>query len=202
MFIVGPYLFSGDELAEYLQARKAGTLAAAGEKAGEQENDGEGAAGGADLVAAIYDRFHIAETELHPDQAYFIAERPLDDEEWASIGVADEDRQKYKRMGIVVPYSGDQHLFTCRPTIYSAHQPQADVRDGALHMIWFLNEVEEDQLENNFKRQIALIDRTLEVTQWQAMGCNQEMMEDLKREILGAAPAGGDAAAEKAGNTE
>lgn len=187
MFIVGPYLFTGDELAEYLEARKAEALAAAREA----KSSGDGESGGADLVRAIYDRFHIPETEMHPDQAYFTAERPLDDEQCAAIGVGDEDKPKYKSMGIVVPYSGDEHLFTCQPTIYSAHQPQAEVKDGALHMNWYLNEVEEYQMENNFKRLIALIDRTLEVTQWQAMGCNQEMMAALKAELMGEAKAGG-----------
>ena len=90
-----------------------------------------------------------------------------------------------------MPYSGDSHLFTCQPTVYSAHQPQAEVTEDALHLTWFLAEVEEFQLENNFKRIIALIDRTLEVTQWQAMACNQEMMEALKAEVMSSAQARG-----------
>jgi hypothetical protein len=184
VFIVGPYLFTGEELAKYLDARLAEALAAAREGQ-------DGGEGGADLVRAIYDRFHVPETELLSDNAYFTAERPLNDEECASIGVRDEDKAKYKRIGIVVPYSGDEHLLTYQPTIYSAHQPQAEVKDGALHMVWFLNEVEEYQLENNFKRQIALIDRTLEVTQWQAMGYNQQMMATLKAELMGEADASG-----------
>ena len=198
MFVVGPYLFTGEELDKYLVARKAAALAAAREEASGADSEADGA----DLVAAIYDRFHIPQTQMHPDDAYFIEEHPLDDEQCAAIGVSDEDKPKYKSIGIVVPYTGDEHLLTRQPTIYSAHQPQAEVKDGALHMEWYLNEVEEYQLENNFKRQIALIDRTLEVTQWQAMGCNQEMMEALKQEILGTGPGNGNAAAERAGNTE
>ena len=190
MYLVGPYLFSGDELDAYLQARKAEALSAA--RAARKSGDSKSS--GAELVGEIFDRFRIPETGMHPEKAYFTGDRPLDDEECESIGVREEDREGYKSVGIVVPYSGDEHLFVCRPTIYSAHQPQAEVKDGCLHMQWFLNEVEESQLENNFKRQIALIDRTLEVSQWQAMGCNQEMMDALKQEILGASrPAAGEA---------
>ena len=182
MFIVGPYLFSGDELELYLKGRTAEALAAA--RDGHAEPPG-------DRVRALYEQFHIAETQMHVDKACFSGERPLNDEECAAIGVKDEDREKYKSITISVPYSGDSHLFTCLPTIYSANQPQADVKDGALHMTWFLAEVEEAQLENNFKRQIALIERTLEVAQWQAMGCNQEMMAVLKAELMGAADTAG-----------
>ncbi|MDX1486183.1 MAG: hypothetical protein R3229_17050 [Alphaproteobacteria bacterium] len=182
MFIVGPYLFSGEELDLYLRGRKAEALAAA-------EDEAAGA-GGAELVRRLYDRFSIPDTQMHVDKAHFTEERPLNDEECEAIGVADEDRAKYKLISIAVPYSGDAHLFTDQPTIYSAHQPQAEVKDGALHMTWFLAEVEEYQLENNFKRQVALIERTLEVTQWQAMGCNQEIMAELKAALMGAGAGG------------
>ncbi len=188
MFIVGPYLFSGDELDSYLKGRQAEAVAAAwvADDGGDGAPDSPG-----DRVLALYDRFHIADTKMHVDKAHFTAERPLIDEESAAIAVKDQDKGKYKAITIAVPYSGDDHLFTCRPTVTSANQPQAEIKDGALHMTWFLAEVEEFQLEANFKRQIALIERTLEVTQWQAMGCNQEMMAALKAELTGAADAGG-----------
>ncbi len=186
MFIVGPYLFSGEELVQYLEDRKAEVMAAARD-AGDSKHDTDPA----DRVRALYESFHIPETQMHPDKACFTGERPLNDEECAAIHVRDEDRGKYKSISIDVPYSGDSHLFIDRPTIYSANQPQAEVKDGVLHMTWFLAEVEEPQLENNFKRQIALIDRTLEVTQWQAMGCNQEMMAALRAELMGSAEPGG-----------
>lgn len=186
MFIVGPYLFTGDELDAYLKDRMAEALRAArAEKA-----DAEPSRSHADIVRAVYDRFRIPETHMHVDKAFFVDERPLNDEECAAIAVGDEDKAKYKAVTIAVPYSGDSHLFTCQPTIYSANQPQAEVTDEALRMTWFLAEVEEFQLETNFKRTIALIERTLEVTQWQAMGCNQEMMAALKAEVLGGAEAG------------
>lgn len=179
MFIVGPYLFSGDELDIYLKDRKSQAVAAARRASGCGGDPSE-------RVRALYDRFRIAETQMHVDKAHFSGERPLDDEECAAISVNEEDRAKYKAISISVPYFGDSHLFTCRPAVYSANQPQAQVEDGALHMTWFLAEVEEFQLENNFKRQVALIERTLEVAQWQAMGCNQEMMAALKDELMGA----------------
>ncbi len=195
MFIVGPYLFSGDELDIYLKGRKAEAVAAS---RGADDGGEGGAEAPGDRVRALYERFHIAETQMHVDKAHFTGERPLDDEECAAIAVKEEDRQKFKAITITVPYSGDAHLFTCQPTVYSANQPQAEIKDGALHMTWFLAEVEESQLENIFKRQIALIERTLEVTQWQAMGCNQEIMAALKAELLGAADSGGDGAADGA----
>ena len=187
MFIVGPYLFSGDEFDLYLKDRKAEAMVAArGADGGGDRADGDAG----DRVSALYERFHIAETKMHLDQAYFSGEHPLDDEECAAIAVKDEDRENYKSITIAIPYSGDAHLFTCQPAVFSANQPQADVKEDTLHLTWFLSEVEEFQLENHFKRQIALIERTLEVTQWQAMGCNQEMMAALKAELLGAAESG------------
>lgn len=192
MYIVGPYLFSGDELDLYLKGRKAEAVAAARGADGGAEDGGDGAAGApGDHVRALYERFRISDTKMHVDRAHFTGERPLIDEECAAIAVKDQDRENYKSITIAVPYAGDPHLFTCRPTVYSANQPQAEVKDGALHMTWFLADVEEFQLENNFKRQIALIERTLEVTQWQAMGCNQEMMAALEAELMGAAGSGG-----------
>jgi len=196
LFIVGPYLFSGDELEPYLKDRKAEAVAAARGAAG--SGDAAAEAPG-DRIRALYERFHIAETQMHIDQACFNGEHPLNDEECEAIAVKDEERGKYKSISITIPYSGDSHLFCCRPAVYSANQPQAEVKDGALHMTWFLAEVEEAQLENNFKRQIALIERTLEVAQWQAMGCNQEMMAALKGELIGAADAVGDGAADATG---
>lgn len=183
MYIVGPYLFTGDELDVYLKDRKAAAVEAA---RAEKATVG-GAQSGADIVRAVYDQYAIPDTQMHVDRATFVEERPLNDEECAAIAVGDEDKDSYKLVTIAVPYSGDSHLFTCRPTIYSANQPQAEVKDDALCITWFLAEVEEFQLENNFKRTIALIERTLEVTQWQAMGCNQEMMEALKSEVMGGA---------------
>jgi len=180
VYIVGPYLFTGDELDGYLKGRQAAALEAA-RREKEEAND----RAGADIVRAVFDRFSVPNTGMHIDKAFFVGERPLNDEECDAIAVRDEDKETYKAVTIAVPYSGDSHLFTCTPTIYSANQPQAEVKDGALYMTWFLAEVEEFQLENNFKRTIALIERTLEVTQWQAMACNQEMMEALKAEVMG-----------------
>jgi hypothetical protein len=185
VYIVGPYLFTGDELDGYLKNRQAEAVEAA-----RSERSAGNAGSGADIVRAIYDRFSIPDTGMHVDKAFFVDERPLTDEEGEAIAVRDEDKDTYKAVTIAVPYSGDSHLFTCTPTIYSANQPQAEVKDDALYITWFLAEVEEYQLENNFKRTIALIERTLEVTQWQAMAFNQEMMEALKAEVMGGAAAG------------
>ncbi len=185
MFMVGPYLFSGDPLEAYLTARRAAAVEAV-----EGMPDGELAARGREeVLAEMHRRFRIPVTNMHVDKAHFTGERPLSEDERAAIGVAAEDAHKFKAITISIPYSGDAHLFTCTPAIYSAHQPQAEVRDGALHVTYFLNEAEEFQLENNFKRQVALIERTLEVTQWQAMGHNEQLVETLQNAVTARAGA-------------
>lgn len=176
MFMVGPYLFSGDSLDGYLAARRADAVEAVTARV----PAGASVAARDAAIAEVHAQFRIPVTNMHVDQAYFTAERPLTDEEREAIGVAVEDAGKFKAISIAIPYSGDEHLFTCTPAIYSAHQPQAEVRDGTLHVTYFLNEVEEFQLENNFKRQIALIERTLEVTQWQAMTYNEQLADALR----------------------
>jgi hypothetical protein len=175
MFLIGPYLFSGEILEDYLAARRAEAL-----KAVADIKDTELAARGREAVITdLHRRYSIPVTDMHVDQAHFSGERPMTLEECQSIGARAEDADKFKAITISIPYSGDAHLFTCTPTIYSANQPQADVRDGALHVTYFLSEPEEMQLENNFKRLIALIERTLEVTQWQAMTHNELLMGAL-----------------------
>lgn len=166
MFTVGPYLFSGEVLAEALSAQREEARTAARD--------------GAEDIKALFDRFRVADTKMHVDRAYFAEERPLTDEEAEAIAVPEADRATYKAITIAVPYSGDPRLFTHTPTIYSAHQPQAEVGDGLLRFTWFLGEAEEFQLENNFKRTISLVERTLEVTQWQAMDHNESLMAMLR----------------------
>jgi len=175
VFLVGPQLFSGEELAAHLEARKAEAVAALGALApGEVAARDRGA-----LLREIHERFAVPATSMRVESAHFTGERPLTADEREAIGVAEADAASFKAVTIAIPYAGDSHLFTCRPAIYSAHQPQAEPRDGALHVTYFLSEAEEFQLEANFKRLIALIERTLEVTQWQAMGYNQDLMDAL-----------------------
>jgi hypothetical protein len=183
MFLVGPYLFSGDDLDAYLAGRRAAALKAAAEiPPTEVEARGRDA-----VIGDLYARFAVPVTNLHPESAHFTADRKLTEEEREAIGLKEEDADKLKAISIAIPYSGDEHLFTCTPTVYSAHQPQADVKDGNLTVTYFLTEVEEFQLENNFKRLVALVERTLEVTQWQAMAHNERLWEALSGAI--AAPA-------------
>lgn len=184
MFLVGPYLFSGDPLHLYLADRfeeAVNTARAVSDKELKAKDRNT-------LVRELHARFAVPHTELHPERAYFGEERKLTAEELEAIGVKPEDAHKFKCVTIVIPFSGDEHLFTGTPTIYSAHQPQAEVKDGTLTVVYFLNEAEEFQLENNFKRLIALIDRTLEVTQWQAMAYNERLFEALSGAL--AQPAG------------
>ena len=186
MFLVGPYLFSGDDLDAYLAARREAAL-----KAAAAIPSTEVAERGRDAVLGdLYAQYSVPVTDLHPESAHFTAERKLTAEEREAVGVSDEDADKLKAISIAIPYSGDEHLFTCTPTIYSAHQPQAEVKDGALNVTYFLTEVEEFQLENNFKRLIALVERTLEVTQWQAMAHNERLSEALSGALAAPADAG------------
>lgn len=175
MFLIGTYLFSGEPLEDYFAARRAEALEAA---AGLADQD-IAARGRDEVINDLHRRYSIPVTDMHSDQAYFSGERPMTAEECQAIGAREEDIDRFKAITISIPYSGDVHLFTCTPTIYSANQPQAEVRDGALHVTYFLSEPEEPQLENNFKRLIALIERTLEVTQWQAMTHNELLMKVL-----------------------
>jgi hypothetical protein len=175
MFLVGPYLFSGDALDLYLADRfEEAVNTARAVPAKELQAKGRNT-----VMRELHAKFAIPVTNLHVDEAFFTNERPLTAEEGESIGAPAEDLPKFKSLSISIPYSGDEHLFTCTPTIYSAHQPQAEVKDGKLNVVYFLNEVEEYQLENNFKRLVALIERTLEVTQWQAMAFNERLAEAL-----------------------
>jgi hypothetical protein len=186
MFLVGPYLFSGDDLDAYLASRRAAALkAAAGIPPVEVNARGRDA-----VIRDLYARHAVPVTNLHVESAHFTSERKLTADEREAIGVSDEDADKLKAITIAIPYSGDEHLFTCTPTIYSAHQPQADVRDGNLSVTYLLNEVEEFQLENNFRRLVALVERTLEVTQWQAMAYNERLSEALAGAVAAPADAG------------
>lgn len=175
MYLIGPYLFSGDDLNACLEGRRAEALRALAEIPRE-----EIAARGPDsILQSLCERFSVAHTALRTDEAFFAGERSLTEEEREAIGVAAPDAGRYKALSIVIPFTGDERLLICTPSIYSAHQPQAEVRDGRLTVTYLLNEAEEMQLENNFKRLIALIERTLEVTQWQAMGHNEKLAEAL-----------------------
>jgi len=175
MYLVGSYLFSGEDLAEHLKARHAEALRVAAAVPAD-----EIAAKGRDAVLRdLYARFAIPVTQMHVDRAAFENERALNADELEAIGVRPEDADSYKAISISIPYTGYKLLFTGTPTVYSANQPQAAVRDDDLLVTYLLSEVEEMQLENNFKRQIALIERTLEVTQWQAMAYNEQLMDAL-----------------------
>lgn len=178
MFMVGPYLFSGDKLDEYLSGRRAAALEAVKELPAEKLADSP-----RDALVEVHKRYSIPVTNLHADTAHFTGERQLTGEECEAIGASPDDAEKFKAISIAIPFTGDEHLFTCTPAIYSAHQPQAEVKDGELHVTYFLSETEEFQLEQNFKRNIALIERTLEVTQWQAMTHNEQLMDALNEAI-------------------
>ena len=175
MYIAGNYLFSGTDLDEIFEARRQEmrqAIEAMGPEEARQADDDE-------LLA----RFRLADPGMRLDKSYFVAERrlgPGDSEEFEAANLAPEDIAKYKAITIAIPIEGDASLFEGRPSIYNMHQPQADIVDGELHICFLLAEAEEWHLEQNFKQHIGLIERQLEVTQWQVMGFNAKLAGDIQ----------------------
>ena len=175
MYIAGNYLFSGTDLDEIFEARRQEmrqAIEAMGPEEARQADDDE-------LLA----RFRLADPGMRLDKSYFVAERrlgPGDSEEFEAANLAPEDIAKYKAITIAIPIEGDASLFEGRPSIYNMHQPQADIVDGELHICFLLTEFEEQHLEQNFKQHIGLIERQLEVAQWQVMGFNAKLAGDIQ----------------------
>ena len=175
MYIAGNYLFSGTDLDEIFEARRQEmrqAIEAMGPEEARQADDDE-------LLA----RFRLADPGMRLDKSYFVAGRrlgPGDSEEFEAANLAAEDITKYKAITIAIPIEGDASLFEGRPSIYNMHQPQADIVDGELHICFLLTEFEEQNLEQNFKQHSGLIERQLEVTQWQVMGFNAKLAGDIQ----------------------
>ncbi len=139
-----------------------------------------------ELLTSLLARFRMADPGLSLDKSYFVAERrlgPGDLEEFEAANLPAGDITKFKAITIAIPIKGDAALFEGRPSIYNMHQPQADIVDGELHICFLLAEVEEWHLEQNFKQHIGLIERQLEVTQWQVMGFNADLPGDIQTAI-------------------
>lgn len=179
MYIAGNYLFSGTDLDETFEARRQ-EMRQAIEAMDAQEVT---AADGDELLTSLLARFRLADPGLRLDKSYFVAERrlgPDDADDLEAANIAADDIAKYKAITIAIPIKGDASLFEGRPSIYNMHQPQADIVDEELHICFLLTEFEETYLEQNFKQQIGLIERQLEVTQWQVMGFNASLAGDIQ----------------------
>ncbi len=179
MYIAGNYLFSGQDLDEIFEARRQ-EMRQAIEAMGPEELR---QADGDELLASLLARFRLNDPGLSLDKSYFVAERRLgagDAEEFEAANLPGEDIAKFKAITIAIPIEGDASLFEGRPSIYNMHQPQADIVEGELHICFLLTEFEESHLEQNFKQHIGLIERQLEVTQWQVMGFNANLPGDIQ----------------------
>ena len=175
MYIAGNYLFSGTDLDEIFEARRQEMRQAIEAMGPEEvlEADGD------ELLA----RFRMNDPGMRLDKSYFVDERrlgPGDSEEFEAADLPAGDITKYKAITIAIPIKGDASLFEGRPSIYNMHQPQADIVDEELHICFLLTEFEESHLEQNFQQHISLIERQLEVTQWQVMGFNAELAGDIQ----------------------
>ena len=176
MYIAGDYLFSGSDLDEIFEARKG----AVREAIAALDVDQVGEADEAKLVDSFVSRFQFPTPRMHWDKSYFFEERALepgDSEAAESSDAPVENAAGTKAITIAVPFEGDAQLFQCRPAICSVHQPQADIVDRELRICFIVTEAEEWHLQHKFEQQIALIERQLEVTQWQVMGFNAELPE-------------------------
>ncbi len=171
MFTTGAYLFSGQDLNEVFQARH------------RQINQAIAAldadaltAGNSELAQSLVTRFTIAEPGMAIDKSYFLDERALDPAEAMEANPSSE-ALPMKAVTIAIPITGDETMFQCRPAMYSIHQPQAECADHELRIRFLLTEAEEQHLEHSFQQQLALIERQLEVIQWQIKGFNSELPE-------------------------
>ena len=179
MYIAGNYLFSGTDLDEIFEARRQEMRQAIEAMGPEEVREADGD----ELLARLLARFRLADPGMRLDKSYFVDERrlgPGDTEEFEAANLAAGDIAKYKAITIAIPIKGDASLFDGRPSIYNIHQPQADIVDEELHICFLLTEFEESHLEQNFKQHIGLIERQLEVTQWQVMGFNAELAGDIQ----------------------
>ena len=175
MYIAGNYLFSGTDLDEIFEARRQEMRQAVEAMGPEEVREADGD----ELLA----RFRMADPGMRLDKSYFVDERrlgPGDAEEFEAANLSAGDIAKFKAITIAIPIEGDASLFEGRPSIYNMHQPQADIVDGELHICFLLAEAEEWHLEQNFKQHIGLIERQLEVTQWQVMGFNAGLPGDIQ----------------------
>jgi hypothetical protein len=187
MYLAGGALFSGPDLKEFLADRL--TLADA-------VIDGLGAAdfsarSDAALESALMSQFRMPEAYLMVEDSYFLDERELTVAEAnlpreglpiSGAGAYPPDTM-LKSVTIAIPFTGHPALFTHRPNVFSAHQPEADVVGQELQVGFIVALEEEWMIQHRFQQHIALIERTLEVTQWQAMDFNAQLSGHIRSRL-------------------
>lgn len=187
MYLSGGQLFSGPDLKTFLAER----LAALDQVIGELGPADFAAARWATLATGLFARFRIADTQLLADQSYFVDEHDMTLAEAGlpSEGLPADGGQAYppdailKSVTIAIPFQGDPVLLTHRPAVFSAHQPEATVVGQELHVGFIAAAEEEWMIEHRFQQHIALIERTLEVTQWQAMDFNAKLADHIHAKL-------------------
>lgn len=187
MYLAGGQLFSGPALTNFLddllrEADVAVMALTAADFAARSE---------AALESMLVSRLRVPETHLVVEDSYFIDER---DVTVAEIGLPTEGRPTegdtplpldaiLKSVTIAIPFRGHPVLFTHRPNVFSAHQPEATVVGHELHVGFIVAPEEEWMIQHRFQQHIALIERTLEVTQWQAMDFNATLIGEIRTRL-------------------
>lgn len=187
MYLAGGQLFSGPNLKDFLdgllrQADAAVTALTAVDFA---------ARGEAALEAMLVARWRVPETHLVAEDSYFIEERDVTVAEidLPSVGLPTEGGTPLpsdallKSVTIAIPFRGSPALFTHRPNVFSAHQPEAMVVGEELHVRFIVAAEEEWMIQHRFQQHIALIERSLEVTQWQAMEFNGALADAIRSHL-------------------
>lgn len=184
MYLAGGQLFSGPNLKTFLADRLKEAEAAIAALSAEDFAARSEAA----LESVLMSRFRMPESHLLAEESYFADERELTVAEanLPTEGLPSEGGAPYppdamlKSVTIAIPFRGHPALFTHRPNVFSAHQPEADVVGQELHVGFIVAPEEEWMIQHRFQQHIALIERTLEVTQWQAMDFNSELLGHIR----------------------
>jgi hypothetical protein len=187
MYLAGGQLFSGPDLKIFLadrlgEAEAAITALTAEDFAARSE---------AALESMLVSRFRMPEGHLVAEDSYFVEEHETTAGEIGlpTEGLPTEGGEPYppdailKCVTIAIPFRGHPALFTHRPNVFSAHQPEATVVGQELHIGFIAAPEEEWMIQHRFQQHIALIERTLEVTQWQAMDFNSDLTGEIRARL-------------------
>jgi hypothetical protein len=184
MYLAGEQLFNDGDLKDWLDARLKEAFAYV---------DGftaENYAAYSDMAleSAVMSRYRVPETHLFVDQAYFVEEHELTVAE-ANLPMEGQPTEganplapdtKLKSVTIAIPFQGPSQLLAMRPNVFSVHQAEGEIRGQEIWVNFVAAAVREDAIEYRFQQHIALIERTLEVTQWQAMDFNTDLPLKLR----------------------
>ena len=187
MYLAGGQLFSGPNLKTFLADRLREADAAVAALTPEDFAARSEAA----LESMLVSRFRVPEAHLVAEDSYFIEEREVTVAEIGlpTEGLPTEGGTPYppdailKTVTIAIPFRGPSVLFTHRPNVFSVHQPEATVVGQELHIGFIVAPEEEWMIQHRFQQHIALIERTLEVTQWQAMDFNTDLTGEIRARL-------------------